>query len=103
LLRLSHLLFSHFPYTTLFRSSSFPIVANLLFWIWFINFNVGIFNALPITFLDGGSWYSSVIESRTQKSKASMVKNASLLLSLVRSEEHTSELQSRFDLVCRLL
>jgi membrane-associated protease RseP (regulator of RpoE activity) len=63
--------------------SSFPIVANLLFWIWFINFNVGIFNALPITFLDGGSWYSSVIESRTQKSKASMVKNASLLLSLV--------------------
>lgn len=63
--------------------SSFPIIANILFWIWFINFNVGIFNALPITFLDGGSWYSSLIESRTQKSKASMVKNASLLLSLV--------------------
>ena len=63
--------------------SSFPIIANILFWIWFINFNVGIFNALPITFLDGGSWYSSLIESRTQKSKASMVKNASLLLSLI--------------------
>ncbi|MBV9176261.1 MAG: site-2 protease family protein [Nitrososphaeraceae archaeon] len=63
--------------------SSFPIVANILFWIWFINFNVGIFNALPITFLDGGSWYNSLIESRTQKSKASMVKNASLLLSLI--------------------
>ena len=61
--------------------SSFPIIANILFWIWFINFNVGIFNALPITFLDGGSWYSSLIESRTQK--ASMVKNASLLLSLI--------------------
>src|SRR5699024_12383367 len=27
----------------------------------------------------------------------------SLLLAIVRSEEHTSELQSRFDLVCRLL
>src|SRR5207249_5560374 len=26
-----------------------------------------------------------------------------LLLGLIRSEEHTSELQSRFDLVCRLL
>jgi membrane-associated protease RseP (regulator of RpoE activity) len=63
--------------------SSFPIIANILFWIWFINFNVGIFNALPITFLDGGSWYSSLIESRTQKSKASVVKNASLLLSLI--------------------
>src|SRR5207249_11262132 len=29
--------------------------------------------------------------------------SASYLINLVRSEEHTSELQSRFDLVCRLL
>src|SRR5438105_10168397 len=29
--------------------------------------------------------------------------DASILLSLPRSEEHTSELQSRVDLVCRLL
>src|SRR5699024_12442669 len=29
--------------------------------------------------------------------------NATVLLSFDRSEEHTSELQSRFDLVCRLL
>src|SRR5699024_12695378 len=29
--------------------------------------------------------------------------NAGQLSTLVRSEEHTSELQSRFDLVCRLL
>jgi membrane-associated protease RseP (regulator of RpoE activity) len=62
--------------------SSFPLIANMLFWIWFINFNVGIFNALPITFLDGGSWYSSLIESRTQ-SRTHVVKNAALLLSLV--------------------
>src|SRR5919206_873013 len=62
--------------------SSFPIIANILFWIWFINFNVGIFNALPISFLDGGSWYSSLIESKT-KSKTTVVKNAALLLSLV--------------------
>jgi membrane-associated protease RseP (regulator of RpoE activity) len=79
------------PYSDLMASKyksdiigpSFPVIANMLFWIWFINFNVGIFNALPISFLDGGSWYSSLIESRTQKSKASMVKNASLLLSLI--------------------
>ena len=70
-------------YESTILGTSFPIIANILFWIWFINFNVGIFNALPITFLDGGSWYSSLIESRTQKSKASMVKNASLLLSLI--------------------
>jgi membrane-associated protease RseP (regulator of RpoE activity) len=70
-------------YESTVLGSSFPVIANLLFWIWFINFNVGIFNALPITFLDGGSWYNSFIESRARKSNASMVKNASLLLSLV--------------------
>ncbi|MEM0089766.1 MAG: site-2 protease family protein [Nitrososphaerota archaeon] len=29
-------------------------LANLLFWLWFINVNVGIFNSLPIYPLDGG-------------------------------------------------
>ena len=78
------------PYSDLMASkyesnalgSSYPVFANMLFWIWFINFNVGIFNALPITFLDGGSWYSSLIESKTQ-SRTKVVKNAALLLSLV--------------------
>jgi membrane-associated protease RseP (regulator of RpoE activity) len=78
------------PYSDLMASkyesnalgSSYPVIANMLFWIWFINFNVGIFNALPITFLDGGSWYSSLIESKTQ-SRTKVVKNAALLLSLV--------------------
>jgi membrane-associated protease RseP (regulator of RpoE activity) len=78
------------PYSDLMASKyesniigpSFPVIANILFWIWFINFNVGIFNALPISFLDGGSWYSSLIESKT-RSKTTVVKNAALLLSLV--------------------
>lgn len=34
--------------------SLFPILANLFFWIWFVNFNISIFNALPIYPLDGG-------------------------------------------------
>jgi Zn-dependent protease len=38
-------------------ASVFAPVANLLFWLWFINFNVGIFNALPIGPLDGGQLY----------------------------------------------
>ncbi len=40
-----------------FYSSSIPqwqIVSNGLFWIWFVNFNLAIFNALPIYPLDGG-------------------------------------------------
>src|SRR5207249_5217375 len=35
--------------------------------------------------------------------KAALENDAALVLSEIRSEEHTSELQSRFDLVCRLL
>jgi membrane-associated protease RseP (regulator of RpoE activity) len=40
-----------------FYSNPIPqwqILANGLFWIWFVNFNVAIFNALPIYPLDGG-------------------------------------------------
>ncbi|MEM4212674.1 MAG: site-2 protease family protein [Nitrososphaerota archaeon] len=33
---------------------NYYIIANLLFWIWFVNINVAIFNALPIYPLDGG-------------------------------------------------
>ena len=43
--------------------SSFPAISNMLFWLWFINFNVGIFNALPIGPFDGGQLYGSVIEN----------------------------------------
>lgn len=45
----------------------YPLIANMLFWLWFINFNVAIFNALPIGPLDGGQWYGSLIASRTKE------------------------------------
>jgi Zn-dependent protease len=44
--------------------SYFPMISNLLFWLWFINFNVGIFNALPIGPFDGGQLYGSLIENK---------------------------------------
>jgi membrane-associated protease RseP (regulator of RpoE activity) len=44
--------------------SSFPAISNMLFWLWFINFNVGIFNALPIGPFDGGQLYGSLIENK---------------------------------------
>jgi membrane-associated protease RseP (regulator of RpoE activity) len=62
--------------------SSFPIIANFLFWLWFINFNVGIFNALPIGPLDGGQLYNSLIE-RKVSAGSTRLKNASLILTLV--------------------
>jgi membrane-associated protease RseP (regulator of RpoE activity) len=77
------------PYSDLMASkysstlgSSFPIIANFLFWLWFINFNVGIFNALPIGPLDGGQLYNSLIE-RKVSAGSTRLKNASLILTLV--------------------
>jgi len=61
--------------------STFAPIANILFWSWFINFNVGIFNALPIGPLDGGQLYGALIEKKV-KSKA-IAKNANMLLTLV--------------------
>jgi membrane-associated protease RseP (regulator of RpoE activity) len=61
--------------------SAFAPIANMLFWLWFINFNVGIFNALPIGPLDGGQMYGALIEKRA-KSQA-LAKNANTLLTLV--------------------
>jgi membrane-associated protease RseP (regulator of RpoE activity) len=68
-------------YTSSVFGDSFAPVANMLFWLWFINFNVGIFNALPLGPLDGGQLYGALIENKA-KSKA-IAKNANMLLTLV--------------------
>jgi membrane-associated protease RseP (regulator of RpoE activity) len=68
-------------FTSSVFGNNFAPVANLLFWLWFVNFNVGIFNALPIGPLDGGQLYGALIENKA-KSKA-LAKNANMLLTLV--------------------
>jgi membrane-associated protease RseP (regulator of RpoE activity) len=68
-------------YSTVF-GSSYPIIANMLYWLWFINFNLGIFNALPIGPLDGGQLYGALIESRSRFNKARL-KNISAAVSWV--------------------
>ncbi len=42
---------------------SWSIVANTLFWLWFVNFNLAIFNALPIYPLDGGRIFNITLKS----------------------------------------
>src|SRR5437868_8104967 len=71
-----------FPYTTLFRSHRGCPTSNPLQAVWLVR--------------------DSVPAVRREREEASKAKFRGLLES-ARSEEHTSELQSRFDLVCRLL
>ncbi len=76
------------PYSDLLKDSYVstlgPVwvpVANMLFWLWFVNFNVGIFNALPIGPLDGGQLYGSLIEKKVRS--AALAKNAINLLTAI--------------------
>src|SRR2546422_8304994 len=75
-----------FPYTTLFRSNLATIWPN---------------------FLAAGAerlLLADVIESRAELSRIeTAVPGADVCVVRLRSEEHTSELQSRLHLVCRLL
>ncbi len=60
---------------------AWAIIANMLFWLWFVNFNVGIFNALPIGPLDGGQLYGSLIEKKARS--AALAKNAANMLTAI--------------------
>ena len=53
-----------------FYSSPVPqwqILANGLFWLWFVNFNLAIFNALPIYPLDGGRIFNITLKRAVGK------------------------------------
>jgi len=39
------------------------ILANILFWLWFVNVNIAIFNALPLYPLDGGRLFKIALKS----------------------------------------
>src|SRR5207249_12058976 len=92
-----------FPYTTLFRS--IPLLSKLA--------ALGARLALPVVagkgkplimraWSPGEPLVAGVWGIREPGPEAPEVEPDILIVPLLRSEEHTSELQSRFDLVCRL-
>src|SRR2546428_10260842 len=81
-----------FPYTTLFRSSCFLLGASLA--------ATQNFLTLQIDFLGGGAF---LIGAAAAFQALAEIPTMAYMQVRKRSEEHTSELQSRSDLVCRLL
>src|SRR5690349_22345464 len=80
-----------FPYTTLFRSHQSPAVGLLC---------VPARSRLPVLRDDGGAEGAG---GGDQELGGGLDRAVQRRGGLLRSEEHTSELQSRRDLVCRLL
>src|SRR5438067_4310310 len=81
-----------FPYTTLFRSAQYA-------WRWDGRKK----NAAGRRVFCRNEMVWSMIEIKSNSGKVIAAQNTLLPAAFFRSEEHTSELQSRFDLVCRLL
>src|SRR2546430_12609629 len=83
-----------FPYTTLFRSSD-EVVAEMV---------AAVEEVRSSRTVAVGVGVPSVVEFASGRVRSSTnLHLANLDLRLVRSEEHTSELQSQSNLVCRLL
>ena len=51
------------PFYTHPLGSQWHVYANIFFWIWFVNVNVAVFNALPIYPFDGGRMFNISLKS----------------------------------------
>jgi len=50
------------PFYTHSLGQGWHVLANLLFWVWFVNVNLAVFNALPIYPLDGGRMFNIALK-----------------------------------------
>src|SRR2546426_7747307 len=78
-----------FPYTTLFRSSLYFLLAGAIHYFRYLKIGLSIVLCFIGAKMLLGAWDIDIAITTS--------------LSVVRSEEHTSELQSPCNIVCRLL
>jgi membrane-associated protease RseP (regulator of RpoE activity) len=55
------------PFYTNELGAQWHVYANIFFWLWFVNINVAVFNALPIYPLDGGRIFNITLKSALGK------------------------------------
>src|SRR5256884_8127784 len=92
-----------FPYTTLFRSKKFGIAKALLIARIMHIAVIALLAWLAFAFsLPWPAWAGIAVVASLLGYEHSLVKPGDLSRLDARSEEHTSELQSRLHLVCRL-
>src|SRR5690606_41482078 len=93
---------THFPYTTLFRSEFLHHLDSL--GIQFsTSYSLPVIKERFVRWIDEKKYWEPALTADGQQRDDAWVIDASKVLELKdRSEEHTSELQSRENLVCRL-
>src|SRR5207249_12130507 len=90
-----------FPYTTLFRSASISAMRATVFACCSLIHSLSM--GKPLYSIWVRSSVPGMVTYRKNRPSEGTFWNRASDPDRVRSEEHTSELQSRFDLVCRLL
>ncbi len=64
------------PFYESWLGSQWAVYANVLFWIWFVNVNVAVFNALPIYPLDGGRIFNIALKKTIHRRNSEKIVTA---------------------------
>jgi membrane-associated protease RseP (regulator of RpoE activity) len=64
------------PFYKSWLGPQWAVYANVFFWIWFVNVNVAIFNALPIYPLDGGRMFNIALKKIIRRKDSEKLINA---------------------------
>src|SRR5690348_18117954 len=92
-----------FPYTTLFRSEIADLCEKVGANVQEVARGIGLDSRIGTKFLHAGPGFGGSCFPKDTRALIKTAQDHAAPLRIVRSEEHTSELQSPVHLVCRLL